>query len=405
LNNCEAAKPVNTGRLRRTPRWACAWFLAAAWPFELSGDQGDVAQEVRVPLAFRETTFEVATLGLPFRHRQDPSLAGLRIPEGFEADGIVWGYLPLGERTFPFVWSPAAVRLGVDRDGDHRFDEPGDLLVSGVRRAGDQVFTNLALTLTNSMGIQRVAVDLELRDWSGDYVGGQLRLRSFYEGRLEAHGKAWHVGWIPVERVDQRGTVHDSFLWRPWEQRDDPLAAQRWQQVFPGGRSLFLEDTQYGIRLMPAGSEDSGLMQLAVKEEPAKLGILRIRGEYVDALGLSSSASGSVMVTRPGRELQVPVGAYQGVKVKLRAGDWEASGEFAESLAVREGDAVELRVGGPLTNQVSVTVRGTTLRLDYQLVGAGGRVYRLGEEDRGRPPGFAIYRGARKVASGSFEYG
>ncbi len=66
---------------------------------------------------------------------------------------------------------------------------------------------------------------------------------------------------------------------------------------------------------------------------------------------------------------------------------------------------VVLSVGGPLTNSVTATRHGPDLRLDYRLVGAGGKIYQLANQNRSQPPEFAIYKGGRKIASGKFEFG
>jgi hypothetical protein len=35
----------------------------------------------------------------------------------------------------------------------------------------------------------------------------------------------------------------------------------------------------------------------------------------------------------------------------------------------------------------------------------GGETYQTARQDRFKPPEFAIYKGAKKIASGKFEYG
>jgi hypothetical protein len=64
-----------------------------------------------------------------------------------------------------------------------------------------------------------------------------------------------------------------------------------------------------------------------------------------------------------------------------------------------------LTVGGPLTNSVIATPQGRDLRLDYRLLGADGESYQRNVQDRSHPPTFAVYEGAKKIASGTFEFG
>jgi hypothetical protein len=62
-------------------------------------------------------------------------------------------------------------------------------------------------------------------------------------------------------------------------------------------------------------------------------------------------------------------------------------------------------VGGPLTNSVAVSRRGSSLYLSYQLLGAAGRTYSRIDLDRSKPPEWTAYRGDTKVGSGKFEFG
>jgi hypothetical protein len=64
-----------------------------------------------------------------------------------------------------------------------------------------------------------------------------------------------------------------------------------------------------------------------------------------------------------------------------------------------------LQTGGPLTNSVTASRQGQDLRLDYCLVGAGGETYQLAKQDRSKPPEFAVYKGGKKIAYGTFEFG
>ena len=91
--------------------------------------------------------------------------------------------------------------------------------------------------------------------------------------------------------------------------------------------------------------------------------------------------------------------------------DGEALASAGLVTMISERTPALLRVGGPLTNSVSVNRRGKILLLNYELVGAGGVLvgaggaYQLVNPDRLHPPEFVIYQGDKKVASGKFEFG
>ena len=119
----------------------------------------------------------------------------------------------------------------------------------------------------------------------------------------------------------------------------------------------------------------------------------------------------AVVMDQPGAVMQVPVGSYGPCRVQLKQGGAEAYRELAGSggseaqnaTKVSAGKPATLVAGGPLTNSVTVSRRGRTLNLGYQLLGAGGESYRL--LGARQEPEFAAYRGGQKIASGRFQFG
>jgi hypothetical protein len=103
------------------------------------------------------------------------------------------------------------------------------------------------------------------------------------------------------------------------------------------------------------------------------------------------------------------VGAYRHYRVGLKSGGAAAYKEAplvtAARLIVNPTNAVALTIGGPLTNIVSISRRSKTLVFNYQLVGADGSGYQLGQQEPRQPPEFTVYQGDRKVASGKFQLG
>jgi hypothetical protein len=368
--------------------------------------QGD-EDVVRVPLVYREVPWDVGTATIPFRSGSVVASQSERIPEGFSSEGTLWGTMPLGDPAVAIVWDRDKVRLGVDRDGDGRVEGDGDLVSGGSRRFGYQVFTNVTLALTNGPVVWRVALEVDLHDWRQDVLAGQVRARSFYEGQVEFAGATWQVGWIPVAATGGGGTARPGFLLRPWGDRDAAFTEPQWTQVLAADGQVFVQDRAYQIELGRAmgGADDS--LELAMRSEPVRTGSLRLDGMYIERLSLAPQAGGlaTVLVTNPGSVTAVPAGEYRGLNVWLRGGDREAWGRVEEQVRVSEGGETRVVVGGPLTNSVDVTVLGAALRMDYRLIGAGGRRYELVGEDRSQPPRFAIYRGERKVGAGNFEYG
>jgi hypothetical protein len=70
----------------------------------------------------------------------------------------------------------------------------------------------------------------------------------------------------------------------------------------------------------------------------------------------------------------------------------------------REG-AVNLKIGGPLSNSVSASRQGSQLNLAHTIVGIDGSPYRFPVQVQENPPEFTIFLGAKKVAADRFSYG
>lgn len=105
--------------------------------------------------------------------------------------------------------------------------------------------------------------------------------------------------------------------------------------------------------------------------------------------------------------MKVPTGNYGPPQVRLEQGGTEAYVNSSQPISggrisVNGKTPAILDAGGPLTNFVIVKREGQDLRLDYQLIGAGGTTYQLANR---QPPAFAIYSGNRQIASGNFEFG
>lgn len=63
------------------------------------------------------------------------------------------------------------------------------------------------------------------------------------------------------------------------------------------------------------------------------------------------------------------------------------------------------KAAAPLNHTVKITRTGSTLKLDYELIGADGKKYSLWDiHDRSRPT-FSVYKNNRKVGGGTFEFG
>ena len=138
-----------------------------------------------------------------------------------------------------------------------------------------------------------------------------------------------------------------------------------------------------------------------------KAGELRIEGEGIELLTLRTAAGARKTLDRPGSMVTLPAGDYCVDSIRLEGGHSTSSAEMPAELrfVVRPGSPAALKAGAPLRQAIKVQRQGSSLVLGYELIGQGGERYRVGRNQGAATPGFAVYRGDRKVASGQFEFG
>jgi len=140
------------------------------------------------------------------------------------------------------------------------------------------------------------------------------------------------------------------------------------------------------------------------KPAQEEMGQLKIVGEHVETIvlvdgkGRKLPFSGADM----GNPLELAIGSYKVQEIRLEGGYqcmiWS---DFGQVYVRRPGETVELKVGAPLTQSITVAREGKMFRLRYELKGVGGEAYTMTDH----PPGFAVYKGDRKVGGGTFEFG
>lgn len=134
-------------------------------------------------------------------------------------------------------------------------------------------------------------------------------------------------------------------------------------------------------------------------------GQVNIEGKFVEKLALENKQGNLRQISHPGPSWSLPADRYCLREVHLRGGYLCSVYPAAEQdwFTLTPEEPYQLEVGAPLTPKVKVTRSVRVLRLDYQLLDAGGRNY--ASPDLANAPQFAVYSGDRKIGSGSFEYG
>jgi hypothetical protein len=352
---------------------------------------------------FINESLPVVTRSSPFT--KEPAFDGKKVVRG--------SFQPGGgdSNSIAFAWDRAAGKLYLDlnHNQDLTDDPAGAFLALTSRTVYYQTFTNVHLLFNTASGRCRMLADITFYDYaSRPYCN--LELRSFWQGRVTLQGLDWQAGIIPNLSNQSNSFENGQLLLRPWEKRNQPFSADDGSlATVPFSRKLFLDGHAYQLDLAvrPQGGEARPALQFT--EQSAALGELKIAGKFIQRLVLSGGPQ-LVVLDQPAASVQVPTGSYIHPDILLKQNGVEAFCKPGQTqirwrFSVNDKTPAVLNVGGPLTNSVIVSRHGHDLRLDYRLVGAGGEIYQLANQNRSQPPEFAAYKGDRKIASDKFAYG
>ena len=363
-----------------------------------------------VTLDYQETDYSVNNCNVsltvqtvPFK--KEPAAASGRIIRG------VFNFGGDSRDATPFLWQRDAGKLYLDLNRNRDLtDDPGGVFVApAARPAYSQVFTNIHLVFNTASGSRRALVDITLWDYGSQPMCFRAA-RSFWQCKLTLQGRDWQAGIVQNSLNPSDSFENSRLLLRPWEKRHQPFNAEGGSLVcVPFSRKLFLEGRAYQLETMTRSQNGEARPALKFTEQSVALGAVNVTGQFIRRLVLPDGPYLAVL-DRPAGVMKIPTGSYGQPSIELEHNGAEAfctPGPFqtGETLTVDGKTPAALKVGGPLTNSVAASRRGQDLRLDYNLVGAGGEIYQLATQDRSKPPEFAIYKGARKIASGTFEFG
>jgi hypothetical protein len=134
-------------------------------------------------------------------------------------------------------------------------------------------------------------------------------------------------------------------------------------------------------------------------------GKLKLEGKYIKQLTLEREGGNKVKFDQPGESIKVAVGKYRLWQVQLEGGytcqRWIVPDQ--NWIDVGEDKPAVLKAGAPLKQVVTAQRQGRLLTLNYKLLGTGGETYV--SSDSSKPPTFTVYKGDKKITSGTFEYG
>ncbi len=387
-----------------------AWLVAAGNSFGQEINPSFNAQKISVPLEYQESANAVASRNVsvtlqnaPFA-KEPPAVSGKTLR----------GHLEFNSKAtncISFLWQQSEGRLFLDlnRDGDLTDDPAGAFSSASANHSSYQTFTNVHLGFDTAQGHLSVCADLLFWNY-GSRPTCNLSLRSFWQGEINLNGRDYQIGLVPVALNPDKPADGARLLLRPWEKRNEAF------NVFDGSlatvpyqNKLFINGQAAELDLQGAAVAGEWKPTVQLEKQVAALGSLKIDGKFIRRMVLSSGAY-LVVLDQPADTVPVPTGSYAAPDVLLEQGGVAAScvhssPRISKAVNVDGITPVILNIGGPLTNSVLASRRGPDLRLDYQLVGAGGMSYKLINQDRTHPPEFAVYKGENKLTSGNFEFG
>lgn len=362
-------------------------------------------------LEYQETVYSVFNWSVSIT----PQPAPFKKEPAAVSGKVVRGVLDFGGNpgnSIPFLWQRDARKLFLDlnRNQDLTDDPAGAFSTRALEPVYYQTFTNVHLRFNTAAGWFPVMGNIVLYDYSSR-PGCELVLRSFWQGRVALHGKDWQAGIVQGDLKRSADSFESGhLLLRSWQKRNQAFNTFNGSlDTVPFSRKLFLDGRAYQLDVMVQSQHGDAKPALKFTEQSVALGELKITGQFIQRLILAGGTC-LVVLDRPGETVKVPIGSYGRPNVRLEQGGTEAVSSPSQTpsgrrISVDAKIPAILVAGGPLTNTVTAMRQGRDLRLDYQLIGAGGASYQLANRDYSHPPEFAIYRGGKKVASDKFQYG
>jgi hypothetical protein len=374
-----------------------------------AADSVPFSNAITASLEYQEAAKAVANWGVSVTTQTTPFKKEPAVP-----GKIVRGVLNFGgaaSNSIPFLWQRDAGKLCLDlnRNEDLTDDPAGEFSTRAMAPVYFEAFTGVHVVFNTSSGRCQALVDLSFYDY-GPQPSCFCALRSFWHGKVTLQGCDWQVGVVQIGLNQSESFEKGRLLLIPWDKRnltfnadDGSLACVR------VSRKLFLDGQAYQVDVITRADNGEAKLALQFTEQTVPLGELDFTGQFIHRLELPGGIY-RVILDRPAGIVKVPVGTYAPPNVQLEKNGVTACCTSSEwqgrrQISVDGRTPTVLNAGGPLTNSVAVGRHGRELRLDYRLVGGGGEIYRLANQNPTKPPGFVISKDGKQLASGAFEFG
>ncbi len=366
----------------------------------------------KILLKYKETTQSLISLGVGITPQTVPFK---KEPDMGKGTGkLVRGLLRFGNSDgngMPFIWLRDSHTLILDLNRNEDLtDDTSNKFQASSHSDFFADFSSIHVPFLTSQGVCRILADLRFYTF-GTQPTCTMSVRSFWEGKAVLGGQDAQVG-IVLQELDGKFLLEKSqMVLRPWEKRSENFnVSMGSMDGFPFRKKLFLNGQAYQVDVAAESKNGEFVPSLQFTGQSVPLGDLLITGKHIQRLVLSGSSC-LVILDRPAERVKVPAGEYTDRPgIILEQGGVKAMTDISgvtstKGLTVATTAPATLAVGGPLTNSILISRHGQVLRMDYRLIGAGGAAYQLANQDRSKPPKYAVYKGDRAINTGTFEFG
>jgi hypothetical protein len=382
---------------------------AAAEPDSAASSPGPTTNTVL--LSLRELVSMPTSLGVDANPRTQPFS---KEPE-LSSRGILRGTLFNNQgpsNAVAYLWDESKGRLYLDlnRNSDLTDDPAGTLTSATSNSSYYQFFPPVALTFSTPHGRHSCKVELRFFHYKNNPLNISASVRSVWQGEIQLAGKQWIVA-IPDNQFLAGDSLNNfrTMTIRPAGEKSRLLPSDAVgimnRSTINVASKWCLDGQAYRCSLAYEGRDEAARIKATITEVPTLMGELQISGAMIEELDLDGDYA--VILHSPKPTVKVPVGKYQRKRVYLKApgSALEASAQIEGRFNVDANKPTAINIGGPLRQKIVAERRGGVLALTYQLTGADGVSYTLNQQDRSKPPEFAIFQGEKKLHSGKFEYG
>jgi hypothetical protein len=326
----------------------------------------------------------------------------------FGQRNMVRGLIPFGSNKknyVGFAWDRANNTLYIDLNRNRDLTDDPNGIFTSKQSSSFQYFRDIQLSLQKGALILPYTIEMRMYSYGRNQTSCSATIHSGYSAEIELDGRRWHVGI--VDNMNGNISPGDHFFLSPLD-RDFPAGRNSQELRVP--RSIFLDSHNYDVSFEFQQGTKTPTLQLRLKESKKPMGKINIEGEHIARLVLESGSS-TVLLHYPEQNVSIPVGDYHCSSVYLYCKDaglfnpQRVFGTKKESISVTEDGSATIKAGGPLKNIVEIQRSGTSLNLNYKLIGIDNKSYTRLSGSRDKPPIFTIYKGEKEITSDKFEYG